>query len=218
MAEPRLGVTQNGPLRILEARDDRSNSLLAEGQRNLLLSRSATYLAGTCSSVLQLHAPLSRPDNPGQSIKILRGVVPLRVTARRPDPLVVPLAGATGKAFDQGDLHLTIHEVRSDPNSRQQQIELSVRAGRSDGSPPTDETPVQDLNVRSDPHQQNIEIVDARDHVRSWFQTSLDIESSRITLTLAASPAAAELKELRYYRLTETVVDVPFSFADVPMP
>ena len=43
------------------------------------------------------------------------------------------------------------------------------------------------------------------------------MESSRITLTMAGL-AGAEPKELRYYRLTGTTVNVPFTFTDVPMP
>ena len=93
MAEPRLGVTQCGPPRILEARDDRDNSLLAGNQRSRMLSRNSTFLTMTCTSVIHLHVPLSRPENPGRSIKTLRGEVPLRVTARRPDPLDRPARG-----------------------------------------------------------------------------------------------------------------------------
>jgi hypothetical protein len=75
----------------------------------------------------------------------------------------------------------------------------------------------RDLGARFDPRQQNIEVIDARGQVLPWFQTGLDMESSRLTLTLAG-PAAAEPRELRYYRLVETTLDVPFSFSDVPMP
>jgi hypothetical protein len=217
-AEPRLGVTQCGPPRILEARDDRENSLLAENQRSMMLGRNSTFLMGTCSSVIHLHAPLSRPKNPGQSIKILRGEVPLRVSARRPDPLIVTLEGAGGKTFVQGDVRLTIHEVRMGASGRGRQIDLSVREGNAGGAPVTDDSSLHDPSSRQESHQQNIEILDAQNRPLPWFQTGLEMESSRLTLTLASSAAAADPKELRYYRLTETIVDVPFTFADVPMP
>jgi len=141
----------------------------------------------------------------------------LRITARQPDPLVVPLATAAGKAFGSSDLHVLVHEVRADPNTHQRQIELTVRVTRSGGLPAADEESVSDLGSRFDPHQQNIEIIDTHGHVVPWFQTSIDMESSRITLSLAG-PASAEPKELRYYRLSESAVNVPFSFSDVPMP
>jgi hypothetical protein len=147
----------------------------------------------------------------------LRGQVPLRVSARRPDPLIVPLAGAGGKTFVQGDVQLTIHDVRIGGNSRGRQIELSVREGHSDGATATDDFSLHEPGSRLESHQQNLEILDAQNHPLTWFQTSLEMESSRLTLTLASS-AAAEPKELRYYRLTETMVDVPFAFTDIPMP
>ena len=218
MAEPRLGVTQCGPPRLLEARDDRDNSLLAENPRSMMLNRNSRFLTGTCTSVIHLRVPLSRPENPGRSIKTLRGEVPLRVTARRPDPLIVPLAGAMGKTFVQGDVRLTILDVRLVANNRGRQIDLAVREGRSEGAPATEDLSLHDPSSRLESHQQNIEILDAQNRPLPWVQTDLEMESSRLTLTMASSAAAAEPKELRYYRLTETMVDVPFAFADVPMP
>ena len=217
MAEPRLTVSQTSSLQILEARDDQGNSLRMENPGSSVLTRNVDYLGGSCSSVVHVRAPLNRPENPGRTIKILRGSVPLRIMARQPDPLVVPLATAAGKAFDSSDLHVLVHEVRADPNTHQRQIELTVRVTRSGGLPASDEESVSDLGSRFDPHQQNIEIIDARGHVVPWFQTSIDMESSRITLTMSGL-AGTEPKELRYYRLSETAVNVPFSFSDVPMP
>ncbi len=216
-AEPRLSISQTGALQILEARDDQGNSLRMENPGSPVFSRNADSLGGSCSSVVHLRAPLNRPENPGRTIKLLRGSVPLRITARQPDPLVVPLATATGKAFDSSDLHVLVHEVRFDPNTQQRQIELTVRATRSGGLPAADDESAADLGSRFDPHQQNIEIIDTRGHVVPWFQTSIDMESSRITLSMAA-PASAEPKELRYYRLSESTVNVPFTFSDVPRP
>ncbi len=216
-AEPRLSVSQTGALQILEARDDQGNSMRMDSLGSPVLPRNVDYLGGSCSSVVHVRAPLNRPENPGRTIKILRGSVPLRITSRQPDPLVVTLAAATGKAFDSSDLHVQVHEVRFDPNTQQRQIELTVRATRSGGLPAADEESVTDLGSRFDPHQQNIEILDTRGHVVPWFQTSVDMESSRITLSMAG-PASAEPKELRYYRLSESTVNVPFSFSDVPMP
>jgi len=216
-AEPRLSVSQTGALQILEARDDQGNSLRMDNPGAPVLTGNADYLGGPCSSVVHVRAPLNRPENPGRTIKVLRGSVPLRITARQPDPLVVPLATATGKAFDSSDLHVLVHEVRFDPNTHQRQIELTVRVTRSGGLPAADDESVADLGSRFDPHLQNIEIIDTGGHVVPWFQTSIDMESSRITLSLAG-PASAEPKELRYYRLSESAVNVPFSFSDVPMP
>jgi hypothetical protein len=216
-AEPRLGISQNGLIQILEARDELGNSLIVPGQGAAMLSRTSGYLGGTCNSVVHVRSPLHRPDNPGRTIKTLRGAIPLKINARQPDPLIVPLAGATGKSFDKGDLHLVVHEIRSDPNNRQRQIELSVRQTRSVGLPTLDDATGQDFGARPDRHQQNIEVRDARGRVLPWIQTSVDLESARITLTMAGL-AGTEPNELRYYQLAESTLNVPFQFADVPMP
>lgn len=216
-AEPRLALSQAGPLQLLEARDDLGNSLRMALPEMPMMGQATDVLGATCSSVVHIRAPLNRPEAPGRTIKVLRGTVPLRVVARHPDPLVVPLATAAGKSFSSGDIHLLINEVRGDPNTHQWQLELAVREGRTGGLPNADPDSLTELSSRSEAHQQNIEILDSRGHLVTWFQTRTDMESSRMTLTLVAAPGA-EPKELRYYRLTETTIDVPFSFSDVPMP
>jgi len=220
-AEPRLAVTQTGPLRILEAKDDRGSSLCIETPGDFMPSdvrmSSSASVGGTCGSVVHVRAPLNRPENPGQTIKVLRGEVPLKVSARQPEPLVVPLLSASGKSFDQGDLHVTVHDVRSDPNNRQRQIELSVRQSQPENETSTDDVAGAEAGSRFDTRPQRLDVVDSRGRVLPWFQTSIDMESSRMTLTIAGL-VGSELKELRYYRLSETTVNVPFTFTDLPMP
>ena len=99
MAEPRLTISQSGALQIIEARDDQGNSLRIDTPGTSIINRGADHLVSSCSAVVHIGAPLNRPDNPGRTIRILRGSVPLRITARQPDPLVVPLATAAGKSF-----------------------------------------------------------------------------------------------------------------------
>jgi hypothetical protein len=215
-AEPRLGVSQDGPLQLLEARDDQGNNLVTSDLARTLLTDPAGYLGGTCSSVVHIRAPLARPERAGKTIKTLRGVVPLRITAREPDPLVVPLAVAAGKSFDKGDIHLAVHEVRADPNTQQRQIELSIGV-RESSLPASENHSGADPAPRQDPHQQSIQVLDSHGQVLPWIQTSTDMESARITVTMAGKPGA-EPSELRYYHMTETSLDVPFAFRDIPMP
>jgi hypothetical protein len=172
---------------------------------------------GPCRSVVHVRAPLHRPENPGQTIKVLRGEIPLKITARQPEPLVVPLSSASGKSFDQGDLHVTVHEVRADPNTRQRQIELSIRHSQPEGETSPDDVSGPEAGSRFDSRQQRLEVLDSRGQVLPWYQTSIDMESSRMTLTIPGPPGS-EPKELRYYRVTETTVNIPFTFTDLPMP
>ncbi|MFO0890127.1 MAG: hypothetical protein U0790_13435 [Isosphaeraceae bacterium] len=215
-AEPRLSLNLRAPMRLLEARDERGNSLLVPADTSSNLARAGGYAASSCTSVLQLQAAVQRPADCGKLLRSLRGTVPLRITARRPDPLVVKLDGAAGKTFSKDDLSLTIHEVRSDPKLRRRQIELSIQGGRRDIVAGTTDASTGELGVRGEPLQQSLEVVDERGRSLPWFQTVIDMESNRVTLTLHG--VGNELGELRYYRITEAATDVAFSFSDIPIP
>lgn len=218
VAEPRLGLRQAGPPRLTDAHDEQGQSLTIEGPAAVTAGAGvAGYFGGPCNPVLHLRAPLSRPAAPGASIQVLRGLIPLRVVSRQPDPLVVQLASAVGKSFEKGDVHLTVHEVRNDPNRRQRQIEISIRENRPGAIRGSEEAVFSSIPQRFDDHQRNIEIIDARGQPLPWFQSVHDPRLPRLTLTIAGT-AGAEPKELRYYRLTETGMELPFAFSDILMP
>ena len=62
-------------------------------------------------SLLHWHVPLGLPDRPVRSPLKLRGVLPVVISSRRPDPLVIPLVGAAGKTFRQGPSVVRIEKV-----------------------------------------------------------------------------------------------------------
>ncbi len=111
-AEPRLALSQVQPLQLTEAVDERGNSLIPVADEETGHRRYAGYFGMATSPVVQLQAPLRRPDAAGALIKKLRGFVSLTVSARRPHPLVVPLANAVGKTFENQDHRLTVHDIR----------------------------------------------------------------------------------------------------------
>jgi hypothetical protein len=215
-AEPRLTLTyQNGSLQLIEAVDDKGNSLVP-ATRGGPSSRSAAYFGMMSGPVVQLPVPLHHPSGAGESIMKLRGIIPLSVSSRRGDPLVVPLSGAAGKTFESRDLQLTVHVIRPVANSRNTQVELSIRPFGTD-SPAVDE--MEGFNTvfrRPDHTQLQIEVIDTRGVMIPWFQSGPDADNSRITLTLTRP--IAELKELRYFTLTRSSVSVPFEFSDIPIP
>jgi hypothetical protein len=171
------------------------------------------------ASVLQVQTPLRRPAVPGKVIKKLRGVIPLAIASRGPDPLVVPVGKTSvGKRFANQDVEVTVHAIRQVPNAPQTQIELSARASERSGSVENGESDAFGDVFRPDIHRQQMEIVDSRDRLVVWFPSRIDSETSRLTLTLPTSPATGTLKEIRYYTLTRATVNVPFEFADIPMP
>jgi hypothetical protein len=218
-AEPRLALSQVQPLELTEAIDDRGNSLIPVADDETGHRRYSGYFGMATSPVVQLQAPLRRPEAAGALIKRLRGVVNLTVSARRPRPLVVPLANSVGKTFENQDHRLTIHDIRPAPTNHNLLVVLSIKA--NDSSPSSDRAQddgFSDGFQRADPQHLQIEVLDASGHMVPWFQSAADVETSRFTLTVTNQTQPLQLKELRYYTLTRASVKIPFEFADIPMP
>jgi hypothetical protein len=219
-AEPRLSVSMNGPLKVLEAVDNRGQSLLPEPGEGVPTQRFSGYF-GLNTAALQLQAALRRPGQPGQSIRKLRGSLPVLVATRKPDPLVVTLQGASGKVFRNDEVTLSILDIRTAPATNQTSLEVVVRPNQ----PPTASIPggangPEFLIPRQDlQHQQQMEVVDTQGRVIGWYQAStFDAEGSRMTLTLTPQDPQAIPAELRYYGLARAVTEVGFEFSDVLLP
>jgi hypothetical protein len=224
--EPRLSLGQSGPhqVQVIEAVDNKGNSLIPSSSGGpTSLHRMAPYFGAPHGPVIQLQAHLHRPVGAGESIKKLRGLVALAVSSRRPDPLVVPLAAAAGKTFQNAELQLTVHDIRTLPNTHQTNLELSVKA-TGGGDVLADTRDLDGLNPlvmrRFDPQHLQVEVIDANGQLIPWYQhqTNFDPDASRILVALTNLPRSAAPKELRYYTLTRATVSVPFEFHDIPMP
>jgi hypothetical protein len=220
VGEPRLTVQQTAAARLVEAVDDLGNSLIPPGHDNSAIHRFSGYFGMASGAVMQVQAFLHRPVDAGKRIKKLRGTIPVSVSSRLPDPLVIPLQNAAGKTFGGEDLQITVHSVSGPPNNRQSTIELSVKAFDDRAAGPENINPdgfnpiMQRINVQQLP----IEIVDTRGQIIPWFQSSYDAESARVVLTLPVPMQAAPLKELRYFTLNRASTNIPFEFTDILMP
>jgi hypothetical protein len=220
-AEPRLSVCQSGPLKILEAVDDRGESLAIAPSGPGGLQRSYSSFGSTSGSVLQLQVFLRHPKASGPAIAKLRGSIPLVIATRKLNPLVVPLAGSAGKSFHNDEVNVTVRDIRINPDSHQTSIELGIRAtGHPSEAFADPVAPGQPLVIhRPETHQQQIEVTDAQGRVIPWYHSSFDAEGSRFTLTLTPhAPVQATPTELRYYGLARASTEVVFEFFDVPMP
>jgi hypothetical protein len=217
-AEPRLSVSQHGPLKFVEAVDDRGQSLLPDAQDQGIVQRFSGYFGLTAGSSLHLQAPLLRPENPGRTVKSLRGVLPVLVATRKPGPLVIPLNGAAGKSFRNDEVSIAVDDVKTNAMTRQTSIELTVRhtanPERQDiAAPPNG----MDFGAhRPDTHQQQIDVLDAQGRAIPWYHSN-DGEGARMILTLAAHDAGAPA-EIRYYAMARATSDVRFIFHNVPLP
>ena len=216
-AEPRLSLAPRGELRLLEALDDRGNSLVPAGRRLPSLNYTG-YFGSSHGPVLETHAQLQRPGDPGETIKKLRGTVPVTVSSRRPNPLIVPLEKSAGKTFENSDIQLTVHEIRTLPDSRHTLIELSIKTTAPEASSSGDPEGYNSIFQRTHHQQLQIDVLDAHDRLVPWFPSSADVENSHVTLTLASPIQTTPPKELRYFSVAHTDVDIPFEFSDIPMP
>jgi len=218
VAEPRLWLSQGGVVQVLEAQDDRGQSLMLPS--GTTSTRQSGYFGMSSGAVVQMQAQLKRPIQPGAKIQKLRGSVPIGVATRKPDPLIVPLAGASGKTFRNELVSVTIQEVRPNPNANQTQIELMVRAqgGTEAASQALGGGDAQFSLPRHDLHQQQIEVLDAKGQMIPWYPTSFDAEGARVTMTIAPPDGVAVPAELRYYSLSRAATELQFEFADVVLP
>jgi hypothetical protein len=218
--EPRLAVQQTAAPRLIEAVDDRGNSLIPRAEDNGAFHRFSGYFGMSSGPVMQVLAALQRPIDAGQKIKRLRGVIPVAVSSRQPDPLVVPLQNAAGKTFGGDELQITVHSIKGVSNNRQSAIELSIkgpdsRAGGAEFANPDAFNPIMPrINLQQLP----IEIFDARGQMIPWSQTNYDAETAHVILTLSGQVQGAPVKELRYFTLNRATTGIPFDFSDVLLP
>ena len=147
-AEPRLSLAPRGELRLSEAVDDRGGSLIPAGRRGQSLNYTG-YFGPPHGPVIETVAQLKMPANPGETIKKLRGTIPVTVSSRRPDPLIVPLEKSAGKTFQNSDVQLTIHDVRTLPDSRHTLVEISVRNNRPEAASNGDLEPSSSIFQRA---------------------------------------------------------------------
>ena len=87
VAEPRLWVSQGGQIQVLEAQDDRGQSLMLTERGTS--TRHSAYFGMSSGAVVQMQAHLKRPVQPGARIQKLRvgpdrGRNPQARPARRP--------------------------------------------------------------------------------------------------------------------------------------
>src|SRR5262249_42379674 len=128
IVEPRMWFTQEAPARITEASDDLGQSLVPEASdlstRN---SDNAHFAFRPGSGVAQVTTDSRlRPVEHLGRVARIRGVVPVMLHVRRPEPtLVIPLADAAGKTFGCDDAEFAIEKVNDSPTATN--VSMTVR-------------------------------------------------------------------------------------------
>jgi hypothetical protein len=218
-AEPGRFINANG-LPRLEAVDEQGRAISPRsfGGAEQPERGGNSWLMPGRISLLHWHVPLGVPDPPVRSPLKLRGVLPVVISSRRPDPLVIPLVGAVGKTFRQGPRVVRIEKV-----SGQGQWATAVDLSLSEDVIPADRTRVSagpETDYIGDFLPDRIEFADAEGHPLSWlllrgpFASTKNDEIRVRTFVSGVAPPA----RLRVYRLHRLATEIPFEFGEVPSP
>jgi len=224
LPEPRMTMTQAGAVQLLEAVDDRGNSLLPTSNGietpfgNMGFPGPGMF---PVNSTVQLH----RPDSPGRLIKKLRGTVEVSVSARQPDPLVIPLEGAAGKTFQNDALHVTVNAIDLDQAPTQSVIELTIeeidqlfpeQTGNGMG-PGARNMMIAMGGAGGNNPQSPIQLINSQGQ-NMFYQSMFDRDSGRLKLRVQQMPQIGEMKEVRVSNIIRARTKIPFEFQDLPMP
>jgi hypothetical protein len=223
LAEPRMVLTQNGALKITEAVDENGQSLLVPTNDDATIRNSGYFGYSSGMTSLQMQAHLNYPEKPGRTISRLRGSLPVMVSARKDDALVVNLEGAKGKSFRSEEVTLVVHDIQPDPNQQRTTIDISLSPNNpsNDVDGPANRFPGASMIAGMNAPQNQMEILDANDRpYPQWFPSStrIDNDQARMTLMLMPADGVGPPAKIRYYEMARATTEVPFEFTNVPMP
>ena len=221
MVEPRMWFTQEAPARLIEASDDLGQSLVPDAaDLATRLNDNAHFAFYPGSGVAQVRTEFRlRPtDHPGRVAR-LRGVVPVMLHLRRPEPtLVIPLAGAAGKTFRCDDAEFTIRTVNDSPTATNVSMTVRLNLGKADlPANPDGELIVTRLRVMGE-HQ--LQLTDAAGTVLAYSTSSGYGGGSTPSVYnwTIRTFRNGRATHLRYYSMLRVRSEAAFDFRDVPLP
>ena len=220
-AEPRVVALATGPIARLEAVDELDHSLLdpaPEGQGQGV--PTGPYDLGAAPSVWRVR--LARPEGAGQRLKRLRGAIPVEVGVPPSEPsLAIPLAGSKGQTFVSGDVSVTIEEFGPGPNGTTSlKYSAKISGDRGPGGP----APKAVMWGRSSVLSRLISVVDADGQPAQVGSGStatgdvLRVQSLFPRPVPGAALSARTPTHLRLHNPRWATIEVPFEFADLPLP
>jgi hypothetical protein len=242
--EPRLRIVGEASLERLKASDGQGHSVLREPtaeerKAEIELSRNNPRIDPRLHPELRFNSgsrrsaptwlfrvPLANSTPPGVRLAELKGVVAVAVMARRADPLVMPLADGKAKTIESDGVRLTIHEAAVKPNQFYGELELTLETEKG-----TETLKVQgpgigplEINRPIDLIEWELEIRGDQDQSIDWsfLQTPTQGLRGRMRLQVRPRNQGERLDfsklRLRVFTMVGAAIELPFSFADVPMP
>jgi hypothetical protein len=218
--EPRMWFTQEAPARLIEARDDLGPSLVPEpADVATRLNDNAHFAWYGGSGVAQVSTEFRlRPtDRPGRVAR-LRGVVPVMLHLRRPEPsLVIPLSGAVGKTFRCDDAEFTIGTADDSPTATKVSLTVRLDVEKADlPDNPDGELITSRLRVMGE-HQ--LQLTDAAGTVLAYSIGGMVSGSTpSVSRTTIRTRQNGRATYLRYYGVVRVRSEAAFDFRKVPLP
>lgn len=239
LAEPRMMIRNDGPLEHLEVLDEKGQSLVPANPAAAQRRYDSDY---TTAAYVLGQVPLEPVKAAGRTIQRLKGVAPVAVAARRSNPLVVPLAGSTGKPFRSAEAIVTIRsvaKVKSNPRVTVEPVDPETK--RIKRRPANPEVTGVELTIRPidrtgspglELSEEQFEIVDSEGKVWTpspWWLSNADpkrqggethVRLHPVDENLSPLPWPQDLARvrLRYYDMTTVQVKVPFEFTGIALP
>ena len=217
-AEPGRFLNANGVPR-LEGIDEQGRVLPppAAGGDDRPNPSETSWLVPGRISLLHWHIPLGIPDPSVQSPLKLRGVLPVVIAARRPNPLVIPLLGNVGTTFRQDRRFVRIEKI----STRDNMTTIDFFLGE-DGRPAdrirTSTGPEEDYV--GDYLRNRIEFEDAEGHRLGWHifdNNRASVTNGELRLHTFVSGPTPPARML-IYSLNRLATEIPFEFRNVPRP
>ncbi len=206
-AEPGRFLDFDGLPRI-DAEDDRGRPLpspSADSERPR--PHSLSWNVPGAIGVFQWRLPLGPPDPRAMKLRRLRGTLPVIVSATRPDPLVISLDDAPGKSYRHEETTLQFRIIQQSANGMQAEVILT-----RDPGPATS----RDDRAR-DALRHRFAFEDRDGRPLSWlplFENVRQGNETHIQVTISEGRPA----RLRFHGVVWSSTEIPFEFADVPLP
>jgi hypothetical protein len=221
MVEPRMWFTQEAPARLTEASDDLGQSLVPDAAGLATRHNDNAHFAfraGSGVAQVRTEFRLRPTERPGRVAR-LRGVVPVMLHVRRPEPtLVIPLSGAAGKTFRCDDAAFTIRTVNVSPTATNVAMTVRLNIDKADLPANADgELITTRLQVMGE-HQ--LQLTDAAGTVLAYSTSSGYGGGSTPSVYdwTIVNFRKGRGTHLRYYSMLRVRSEAAFDFRDVPLP
>jgi len=211
MSEPKLPLMQAQQAKLIEAVDDRGNSLMfpMSGNVEIVYYGHNGYRTHNYSSQVQL-AP---PSKDARFVKVLRGSIPVTLLAeQKPEIVIDEILKVKNKKFTGNETEIQIDEVKDNKTSFS--IKMTVRNNAKNAN--------QDYSWTNSVHQR-LELLDAKgnkyySHGYNWENSSPANVSATFMFGTNGNAALGPPARLVYNQWSMMQHQIEFEFRDLPLP